>query len=48
VDYWHPLKDVIYFKRKVYKKAMIELGAIIVPEVVPVNAEGFLTKIKRK
>lgn len=46
VEYWHPLKDVIYFKRKVYRKAMVELGEILVPEVVPVDAEGFLTKLK--
>ena len=46
VNYWHPLNDVIYFKRKVYKKAMAELGAVIVPESVPVNADGFLEKFK--
>jgi putative (di)nucleoside polyphosphate hydrolase len=44
IDYWYPLQEVIYFKRKVYKKAMTELGAIIVPEAVSVNAQGFLTK----
>lgn len=26
IDYWSPLKDVIYFKRQVYKKAMTELS----------------------
>jgi len=26
VDYWHPLDDVIYFKREVYKKALIEFA----------------------
>jgi putative (di)nucleoside polyphosphate hydrolase len=44
VDYWDPLSDVIYFKRKVYKKAMTELGAVLVPDKVPVNASGFLIK----
>jgi putative (di)nucleoside polyphosphate hydrolase len=47
VDYWHPLEDVIYFKRKVYKKAMIELGGIIVPDKIPVNAEGFLMRLDK-
>lgn len=44
VEYWHPLKDVVYFKRKVYQKAMAELGAVLVPEVVPVNADGYLAR----
>ncbi len=46
VDYWHPLKDVVYFKRRVYHKAMAELGAVLVPEVVPVKADGYLAKKK--
>lgn len=46
VDYWQPLDDVIYFKRKVYKKAMTELGDIIVSEYIPVSADGYLSGIK--
>lgn len=42
VDYWHPLNDVVFFKRKVYRKAMAELGVILLKESVAVNAEGFL------
>ncbi|MDD5115274.1 MAG: RNA pyrophosphohydrolase [Methylobacter sp.] len=42
VDYWEPLKDVVYFKRKVYQKAMSELGCILTIDSVPVKAEGFL------
>lgn len=26
VDYWHPLSDVVYFKREVYRQALTELG----------------------
>lgn len=26
VDYWHPVKDVVYFKRDVYQQALTELG----------------------
>ena len=44
VDYWEPLNDVVYFKRKVYQKAMTELGAILAIDSVPVNASGFLAK----
>ena len=44
VDYWEPLKDVVYFKRKVYQKAMNELGAILTSEAVVVNAAGYLSK----
>lgn len=25
VDYWHPLKEIVFFKRKVYKQALTEL-----------------------
>jgi putative (di)nucleoside polyphosphate hydrolase len=46
VEYWHPLTDVVHFKRKVYQKAMAELGAILIPEHVPVKADGYLTKGK--
>jgi putative (di)nucleoside polyphosphate hydrolase len=34
----------VYFKRKVYLKAMSELGAILTAETVPVNAAGYLAK----
>jgi len=44
VDYWEPLKDVVYFKRKVYLKAMIELGAILTLDSVPVAATSYLTQ----
>lgn len=26
VDYWHPVEDVVYFKRQVYRQALTELG----------------------
>ena len=26
VDYWHPVDDVVYFKRQVYRQALTELG----------------------
>ena len=47
VDFWEPLSDVIYFKRKVYKKAMTELGTILIQDSIPVNPEGYLAKLDR-
>jgi len=44
VDYWEPLNNVVYFKRKVYQKAMTELGIILTTQGIPVNAEGYLSK----
>ncbi len=44
VDYWHPLRYVVYFKRRVYHKAMTELGEILLPEFIPVKADGYLKK----
>jgi len=42
VEYWEPLKDVVYFKRGVYQRALSELGTMLLPESVPVNAAGYL------
>ncbi len=47
VDFWEPLSDVIYFKRKVYKKAMTELGTILIQDSIPVDPEGYLAKLDR-
>jgi putative (di)nucleoside polyphosphate hydrolase len=35
VDYWQPVKEVIYFKRPVYVRALHELGAVARPEGLP-------------
>lgn len=35
VDYWRPVKEVIYFKRRVYASALHELGSELYPEGVP-------------
>ena len=42
VEYWDPLKDVVYFKRSVYRRAMMELGAMLIPDAVPVSSAGYL------
>jgi putative (di)nucleoside polyphosphate hydrolase len=35
VDYWQPVKEVIYFKRPVYVKALHELAPLACPDGVP-------------
>ncbi len=35
VDYWQPVKEVIYFKRTVYVKALHELAPLARPEGLP-------------
>ena len=35
VDYWHPVREVIYFKRHVYASALRELGPLAFPEGPP-------------
>lgn len=35
VDFWYPPKQVIFFKRKVYVRALTELGEHLFPEGVP-------------
>jgi putative (di)nucleoside polyphosphate hydrolase len=38
VDYWHPLDEVISFKRKVYERALHELAPLLFPEGTPAIA----------
>ena len=35
VDFWHPLSEVVYFKRRVYASALQELGPLLFPEGPP-------------
>jgi putative (di)nucleoside polyphosphate hydrolase len=35
VDFWRPVKDVIYFKRKVYVQALHSLAPALFPDGVP-------------
>lgn len=43
VDYWHPLNDVVYFKREVYRQALTELGGHLLSRKGPVSPQGFLS-----
>jgi putative (di)nucleoside polyphosphate hydrolase len=35
VDYWHPLSEVIFFKRRVYREALTEFAPTLFPEGAP-------------
>ena len=43
VEYWYPLQDVVYFKRRVYRKAMDELGCLLTAGDVEVDPAGYLS-----
>lgn len=43
VEYWYPLQDVVYFKRRVYRKAMDELGTLLIADGSQVDAAGYLS-----
>lgn len=35
VDYWTPVREVVYFKRRVYVRALHDLGKLIFPNGLP-------------
>jgi putative (di)nucleoside polyphosphate hydrolase len=35
VRYWYPLREVVYFKRRVYEQALQELAPLLYPEGAP-------------
>ena len=35
VDFWRPVNEVIYFKRRVYARALYELGPMVFPDGLP-------------
>jgi putative (di)nucleoside polyphosphate hydrolase len=35
VDYWTPVREVVYFKRRVYARALHELGKLMPPAGLP-------------
>lgn len=39
VSYWHPLNEVIFFKRSVYRRALRELAPLLFPESPPPEPE---------
>ena len=48
VKYWQPLREVIYFKRNVYERALEELAPLIFPDGSPNRApSGYLRQQRR-
>lgn len=43
VRYWQPLREVVYFKRRVYELALEELAPLIYPEGIP-ERQGVLPR----
>jgi putative (di)nucleoside polyphosphate hydrolase len=43
VNYWHPVNDVVYFKRQVYRQALTELGDYLVSSKPPVGTSNRLS-----
>jgi putative (di)nucleoside polyphosphate hydrolase len=41
VPYWTPVQEVIYFKRRVYARALHELGTLAFPRGLPPYPEGW-------
>jgi putative (di)nucleoside polyphosphate hydrolase len=48
VDYWQPVKEVIYFKRPVYVKALHELGALARPDGLPPYPSWWTHRARRR
>jgi putative (di)nucleoside polyphosphate hydrolase len=39
VDFWTPVREVVYFKRRVYARALHDLGTVIFPDGLPAYPE---------
>ena len=48
VKYWQPIKDVIYFKRRVYQRALQELAPLIFPDKKPVRSRSNYLRQQRR
>ena len=40
VRYWQPVREVVYFKRRVYSKALEELAPLLFPEGAPLRSRS--------
>ena len=48
VKYWYPVREVIYFKRRVYERALEELAPLVFPEGPPARAHTNYLRQKRR
>lgn len=48
VDYWQPVREVIYFKKRVYIRALQQLGPLLFPEGPPPQPEWQRNRSRRR
>lgn len=48
VDFWEPVAEVIYFKKRVYARALEELGPLLFPQGVPPRPEDLQIPRRRR
>ena len=48
VKYWQPVREVIYFKRNVYTRALEELAPLLYPEGAPLRAHSNYLRQNRR
>lgn len=48
VKFWQPIRDVIYFKRQVYTRALEELAPFLYPEGVPARSQSNFLRQNRR
>ncbi len=48
VKYWQPLREVVYFKRRVYERALRELAPLVFPDGTPVRDMPKLARQNRR
>lgn len=48
VPYWTPVREVIYFKRHVYARALHELGALVYPDGLPPYPDWWPERLRER
>lgn len=48
VNYWYPLREIVYFKRKVYQRALNELAPLIFPDHPSLSPTRFNSRKRRR
>ena len=48
VKYWHPLREVVYFKRRVYTRALEEFAPLLFPEGPPSRSHSNYLRQNRR
>jgi putative (di)nucleoside polyphosphate hydrolase len=48
VDFWHPVNEVIYFKKRVYSRALEQLGPLLFPDGLPPKPDSVRQSRRRR